>query len=124
MRDYVFDVLFSELSAASSSLQLLISYAISLQCTAALECISKWVVHNIGNEVVVSIFERLVEDHFLLATSPASHSAIATIDQRSPMFASLFMTIVLDMLTNGSIRYQDSCLTSLFDVFDSWVILS
>lgn len=127
VRDQLFsDVLFSELSATAPSLQLLTSYAVSLECTPVLECICAWVVHNIGNEIAASIFDQLVYDHFLLGCplQSAVSSPMASLSQKSPMFASLFMAIVLDMLSNHSIKCQDKCLGKLIDVFEIWVRLN
>jgi hypothetical protein len=124
IRELVFDVLFSdELSATSPSLLILTSYAMSLECTATLECVANWVMHNIGNEIVSTIFNRLVYEHFLLESSLDNRDAIKSLGQRSPIFASLFMTIVLDMFSNDSIKYENNfdCLNKLFNAFEIWV---
>lgn len=133
VRDQVFDVLFAELSTCAPSLQLLMSYAISLNASRTLDCMATWCVHNIGNEIVATLFDQIVRDHFLLALPPApgstisvSSPSIAQLADKSPMFASLFMSIVLDMLSNNDDQsiarlHRHKCVHKLVDVFDTWV---
>lgn len=112
----------SSTSSASSSkftLQLLISYAISLESKHTLECVSKWIIHNIGNELVENIFDQLVLDHFLLINELQKN--LINLGKISPLFSSLFMTIVLDMLANGSIKNHEKCVKKLFNLFEIWI---
>lgn len=127
IRDYVFDLLFSDIYHQLSTkfiLQLLFSYAISLEAQKTLECASKWIITNIGNEIIQNIFEQLVKDHFLLAYSPDSNLIqpnLINMCQISPLFSSLFMSIVLDMLANDLIRNQEKFLKKLSDLFEIWI---
>lgn len=127
VREQVFNVLFGELAATASALQLLISYAVSLECTVSLDCATAWIIHNIGNEISRNVFNQLVYDHFVLGGHhndvAATSTALIGLCERAPMFASLLMTIVLDVVSDDSFKYLEriECLNKLFDVFEKWV---
>jgi hypothetical protein len=69
VRDYVFELLFEDIHQVSTKciLQLLLSYSLSLEARNTLECISKWLIMNIGNEIIQNMFDQLITDHFLLS---------------------------------------------------------
>ena len=51
VRDYIFELLFDDIHQVSTKfiLQLLLSYSLSLEAQKTLECISKWIIINIGS---------------------------------------------------------------------------
>ena len=125
VREYIFELLFDDIHQVSTKyiLQLLLSYAISLEAQKTLECISKWIIINIGNEIIQNIFDQLIREHFLLSNESELQNSQYLINLAliSPLFASLFMTIVLDMLPNNLITNQDKCLRKLFNLFEAWI---
>ncbi len=125
IRDYIFELLFDDIHQVSTKyiLQLLLSYAISLEAQNTLECISKWVAMNIGNEIIQNIYNQLIRDHFLLVVDENEQPTqnLINLARISPLFASLFMTIVLDMLPNNLITNHEKSLTKLFNLFDIWI---
>lgn len=126
IRDYIFELLFDDIHQVSTKyiLQLLLSYSISLEAQNTLECISKWIIINIGNELVQSIFNQLIRDHFVLVLNetdlkPAPN--LINLARISPLFSSLFMAIVLDMLPNNLILNHEKCLSKIFNLFEIWI---
>lgn len=127
IRDFIFDLLFGDFYHQQSTkfiLQLLFSYAISLEAQKTLESASKWIITNIGNEIIQNIFEQLVKDHFLLYYTPDSgviQQNLANLCNYSPLFASLFMSIILDMLANEMIKNQEKFLKKMFTLIEIWI---
>ena len=122
--DYTFNLLFDDMlyhqHASKFVLQLLLSYAISLEAQKTLECVSKWIISNIGNEIIQYLFDQLIKDHFLLAYEPDEDKPqdnLVNLCQISPQFASLFMTILLDMLSRDLIKCQEKCLKKGIYIF-------
>jgi hypothetical protein len=126
-REFVFELLFGDIYNQLSTkhiLQLVISYAISLEAQKTLDCASKWIIINIGNEIIQNIFDQLVKDHFVLSnksTDDVPESNLVNLAHLSPMFASLFMTILLDMLSNNLISNLDKSIMKLFNLFETWI---
>jgi hypothetical protein len=101
VRDYIFELLFDDsFSITKHILQSLLSYSISLEAQNTLECISKWIIINIGNEIMQSIFNQLIRDHFLLSLDDNEYPPqnLVNLARIAPLFASLFITVILDML--------------------------
>lgn len=127
IRDFIFDLLFGDFyhqQTVKFTLQLLFSYAISLEAQKTLETVSKWVITNIGNEVIQTIFEHLVIDHFLLYNNPDNSKIsenLVNLCTISPLFASLFMSIILDMLANEMIKNEDKFLFKMFSLIEIWI---
>lgn len=125
IRDYIFELLFDDIHQASTKyiLQLLLSYSVSLEAQNTLECISKWIIINIGNEMIQNIFNQLIRDHFLLVINENEQPTqnLINLARIAPLFTSLFMTIVLDMLANNLITNHEKCLNKLFNLFDIWI---
>jgi hypothetical protein len=125
VRDAVFSILFDDLSSTKFILQLLVSYAMSTEAPRTLECVSKLITGNIGNDSIVHfIFDKLIKDHFLLAYEPNTDTPqdnIIKIAHVSPYFASLFMAILLDMLTRDLIIMPSKCLKKMFNLFEIWI---
>ena len=128
IRDYVFDLLFADLLYHQLSskfiLQLLISYAISLKAQNTLECTSKWIIMHIGNELTQNLFNELLKDHFLLAyesDADRPQENLVNLSQICPLFTSLFITIVLDMLANNLVKQHEKILKKLFNLFEIWI---
>ena len=127
VRDVAFEVLFGEFynsSMIKQALQLLFSYAISLEAKHTLDCVSKWIITNIGNETLEKLFDELMKDHFLLAHSlhkdePSRN--LVNLCHVSPLFASLFMAIILDMLANDMAKHHEESLKKLFNLFETWI---
>ena len=70
------------------------------------------------------MFDQLVKDHFLLADGERQR-ALLTLCDTCPLFCSLFVAIVLDMLANSSSLAPsssvcDKCAPRLVDVFAEW----
>lgn len=63
------------------------------------DCFSKWILNNIGNEVIQSIFDQLITDHLLLMND---FKFLENLPSKSSLFCSLFTTLLLDMLQNSS----------------------
>lgn len=143
VRDFVFDLLFNQAATGQSSssstshsvnlsssqrvLQLLISYAISLEAKHTLECLAKWIVLNIGNEFIQFLFNQLIKDHLLLVYSSQQNAdsfqgCFLNLVDQSPMFASLFLTITCDMLANDSILSDNSKIVhKLLKLYQEWL---
>lgn len=127
IRDFIFDLLFGDFYHQQSSkfiLQLLFSYAISLEAQKTLESSSKWIITNIGNEIIQNIFEQLVKDHFLLyhaSERDEIQQNLINLCTNSPLFASLFMSIILDMLANEMIKNQEKFLRKMFELIEIWI---
>lgn len=123
IRDYVFDLLFDDIHQISTKyiLQLLLSYSLSLEARHTLECISKWLIMNIGNEIIQNIFDQLITDHFLLVSDKENPQNLINLAVISPLFSSIFMTIVLDMLPNNLISNHEKCMKKLFSLFAAWI---
>lgn len=124
VRDYIFELLFDDsFSITKHILQSLLSYSISLEAQNTLECISKWIIINIGNEIMQSIFNQLIRDHFLLSLDDNEYPPqnLVNLARIAPLFASLFITVILDMLPNNLINNHEKCLTKLFNLFDIWI---
>lgn len=127
IRDFIFDLLFGDFYHQHSvkfTLQLLFSYAISLEAEKTLETVSKWIITNIGNEVIQTIFEQIVQDHFLLYNNPDKSRIpdnLINLCTVSPLFASLFMSIILDMLANEMIKNEDKFLLKMFSLIEIWI---
>jgi hypothetical protein len=126
--DFIFDVLFGDFYnqslIAKSFIQLLISYSISLEAKCTLECVSKWCIQNIGNEIVQNLFDQILRDHFLLSSSKAASNHLINLCVNSPLFASLFMAIVLDMIANNLITDQEKLLSKILNVFEQWMSMN
>ena len=103
IRDFMFDLLFGDIYQIENHILILLSsYAISLESKNTLECLSKWIIMNIGNEIIQNIFHELVKDHFLLTYESAVDSqkpkdCLVKLCDTCPLFSSLFIAIVLDM---------------------------
>jgi hypothetical protein len=132
IREYVFDLLFGDIYNQANTrfiLQLLFSYSVSLEARRTLECISKWIIMNIGNEIIQNLFDQLIKDHFLLIESNSNDEVTYRPQQQlinlaiiSPLFSSLFMSIVLDMIANNLISNQEEkCLFKIFNLFQIWI---
>jgi hypothetical protein len=128
IREYIFELLFDDIHQVSTKfiLQSLMSYSISLEAQKTLDCISKWIIINIGNEIIQNIFDQLITDHFLLVDEAADqitkvNQSLVNLAVRSPLFACLFMTIVLDMLPNNLISNHEKCLPKLVNLFSIWI---
>lgn len=126
IRDFIFDLLFDDIHQVSTKyiLQLLLSYSISLEAQNTLECISKWIIINIGNELIQSLFNQLIRDHFILVLNETEQKPAANLINLAricPLFSSLFMAIVLDMLANNLISNHEKCLNKLFNLFEIWI---
>jgi hypothetical protein len=130
-RDLMFDLLFTNTMSQSSTtqvqasikqtLQLLASYAISLEASRTLESLAKWLSLNIGNEFTQVLINKLLKDHFLLIHT--SRTCLNLV-QSCPVFSSLFMTIVLDMLANDTLilhESQDKMIEKLVVLFENWL---
>lgn len=123
IREYIFDLLFDDIHQVSTKyiLQLLLSYSLSLEARNTLDCISKWLIMNIGNEIIQNIFDQLITDHFLLVKHKQNPQSLINLATISPLFSSLFMTIILDMLPNNLISNHEKCLKRIFNLFSSWL---
>ncbi len=126
VREYVFDLLFEDIHQVSKKhiLQLLLSYSLSMEARQTLDCISKWLIINIGNEIIQNIFDQIITDHFLLLNRDATDASppnLVNLAVISPLFSSLFMTICLDMLSSGLVTNHDKCLGKLFALFSAWL---
>ena len=127
IRDFIFELLFGDFyhqHSAKFTLQLLFSYAMSLEAQKSLETASKWIITNIGNEVIQTIFEQIVQDHFLLYNNPDRSQIpenLTNLCTVSPLFASLFMSIILDMLANEMIKNEDKFLFKMFSLIEIWI---
>jgi hypothetical protein len=130
IRDRVFDLLFGDIYNEVSNkfiLQLLLSYAISLGADKTLDCISKWILLNIGNEIMENLFDQLVKDHFLLMDTKSDdpmngpQDYLTVLADKSPIFASLFMTLILDMISNNILTNREKSLKKLFQLFELWI---
>jgi hypothetical protein len=77
-----------------------------------------------GNEIVQTIFNELVKDHFLLSyetseNDPKPKKCLVNLCDTCPIFSSLFITIVLDM--HAKLGNQDKCIRKLFELFEIWI---
>ena len=125
IREKVFQVLFEDIHQANTKfiLQLLLSYAITLESFKTIECIAKWILINIGNEIIQNMISQIIVEHFLYSKENASDTikSFTNLAQASPLFASLFMAITLDILPNNHLTKLDKCLPTLFSVFELWI---
>ena len=125
VRDTVFSILFDDLSSSKFILANLASYAISIKAPQTLECVSKLITANVGNDFIVHfVFDKLVKDHFLLAYEPDAdmpQENFINMAHVSPFFASLFMAILLDMLSRDLIFTPRKCLKKMFNLFERWI---
>ena len=130
VRDFMFDLLFSDIYQVKSVLTVLMSFAISLEAQNTLDCISKWIIANIGNELVQTMINQIIKDHFVLTVNKADQQteadtfinpSLVALVNRSPLFASLFMTITLDMLPNELLLHPDKCLPKMLKLFEVWI---
>lgn len=125
IRDFMFDLLFGDIYQIENHILILLSsYAISLESKNTLECLSKWIIMNIGNEIIQNIFHELVKDHFLLTYESAVDSqkpkdCLVKLCDTCPLFSSLFIAIVLDM--QAKLGGHEKCLKKLFDLFEIWI---
>jgi len=125
IRETVFSIVFDDLSSSKYILQLLVSYAISTEAQKTLECVSKLIAVNIGNDSLLHyIFDKLVKDHFLLAhesdIDKPQESLFNMANVPVPLFASFFMAILLDMLSRDLIDTPRKCLRKMFNLFECW----
>jgi hypothetical protein len=125
IRETVFSIVFDDLSSSKYILQLLVSYAISTEAQKTLECVSKLITVNIGNDSLLHyIFDKLVKDHFLLAHESdidKPQENLFNMANVSPLFASFFMAVLLDMLSRDLIDTPRKCLRKMFNLFECWI---
>ena len=124
-RDKMFELLFDDIHQANTKfiLQSLLSYAITLESAKTIDCIARWISINIGNEIIQNIIDQLIFEHFLLVNEnePYPTKNLINLANISPLFASLFMAIILDMLPNNVITKPNKCLQVLFNLFEIWI---
>ena len=119
-RFFIFDLIFGDIynhNLLKTHIKILLSTAISLQAKNTLECFTKWIQINIGNEIIQNLFEQLLVDHFSLLDE--NKNSLASLATTSPVFTSLFISILLDIVLQSSLNYQ-SIIIKILNQFHAW----